>query len=336
VTLKIKIEVTSLNGNVNISGVTEPIVAQKVVDQVIRLHEGEASILGGIQDKQEQVNWSGIPGLSSIPILKYLFGSKDHTISDDELVFLIVPHIVRSQSLDRVNLRTIDTGPGQQSVELRHVPEEAPNSNPAPPPVSVPPPASPAALRVPPAHSTFGTVPAQSALAAAPALLAQMTAVANTNGNTASNAMTAPPAIPPPAGMVNLMLNPPGRPVAVGATFQVPIELTGGVNIASIPLQLQYDPARLSLVNVAPGDLLSRDGQAVALVHRDDGPGTLTVDVARPPGAAGVSGAGVACVLSFQARTAGQTVLAITRPGAVNSAQQQVPATGSRINITVQ
>jgi len=83
-----------------------------VVDQVIRLREGEASILGGLQDKQEAVNWSGIPGLSSIPILKYLFGSKDHTISDDELVFLVVPHIVRTQMLDMLNLRTVDTGSG--------------------------------------------------------------------------------------------------------------------------------------------------------------------------------------------------------------------------------
>ena len=50
-----------------ISGVTEPIISQRVVDQVIRLREGEASILGGIQDKQESVNWNGIPGLSAIP-----------------------------------------------------------------------------------------------------------------------------------------------------------------------------------------------------------------------------------------------------------------------------
>jgi len=84
VTLKIKIEVTSQSGSVTISGVTEPILSQRVVDQVIRLREGEASILGGIQDKQDMVSWTGIPGLSSIPVLKYLFGSKDHTISDDE------------------------------------------------------------------------------------------------------------------------------------------------------------------------------------------------------------------------------------------------------------
>ena len=100
-------------------GVTEPIISQRVVDQVIRLREGEASILGGIQNKQERTNWTGIPGLSAIPILKYIFGSKDHTIQDDDIVFVVVPHIVRSQELDQANLRVIDTGEGQ-SIELRH------------------------------------------------------------------------------------------------------------------------------------------------------------------------------------------------------------------------
>ena len=67
VTLKIKIEVSSQSGQVTISGVTEPIISQNIVDQVIRLREGEASILGGIQENQDQVSWNGIPGLSSIP-----------------------------------------------------------------------------------------------------------------------------------------------------------------------------------------------------------------------------------------------------------------------------
>ncbi len=64
VTLKINITVSSESGTSTISGVTEPIISQRVVDQTIRLREGEASILGGIQNTQESVNWSGIPGLS--------------------------------------------------------------------------------------------------------------------------------------------------------------------------------------------------------------------------------------------------------------------------------
>jgi general secretion pathway protein D len=343
VTLKIKIEVTSLNGNVTISGVTEPIVAQKVVDQVIRLREGEASILGGIQNKQDAVSWNGIPGLSSIPILKYLFGSKDRTISDDELVFLVVPHIVRSQTLDRTNLRTIDTGNGT-SIELRHVSANIPEgSNPAPAPQA--PPVRPAEPR-----PTVGVVPGQSALAAAPAALAQMSASADVNGQTAAKAVASPAAAPPGsaaaptapaplgasgAATVNVMFSPPGSPVAIGSTFQVPVVLTGGKDVASVPLQIQYDPARLSLVNVTPGDLLGRDNQAVALIHRDDGPGSITINAARPPGVAGVSGAGVVCVLSFQAKQAGDSQLSMTRAVAVTSAQQQLPARNSQVTIAV-
>jgi general secretion pathway protein D len=294
------------------------------------LREGEASILGGIQDKQDEVSWTGIPGLSSIPILKYLFGSKDHTISDDELVFLVVPHVVRTQSIEPVNLRTIDTGVGT-SIELRHVPSEGPGSNSAPPntrPVLPP----------PTAHPAVGTVPGESAMEAAPAALAQMSASADVNGNTAAAAVGGSPLAPynpPNTGGVSLALNSPPGPIAVGATFQVPVVLMGGKDIASVPLQVQYDPAKLSVVSVTEGDFLGRDGQAPGLSHRDDGQGLIFINTSRPPGTAGVSGAGVVCVLSFKAKAAGQSVLNITHPGVINSAQMPVTASSSQISIVV-
>jgi general secretion pathway protein D len=100
-------------------------------------------------------------------------------------------------------------------------------------------------------------------------------------------------------------------------------------------LQIQYDPARLSLVNVDKGDFLGQDGQAVALVHRDDGPGAIVLNASRPPGVAGVSGAGVVCVLSFQAKSAGESAITITRPGAVTSAQKSVQAQGAQVSVVV-
>jgi general secretion pathway protein D len=340
VTLKVKIEVTSQSGSVTISGVTEPILSQRVVDQVIRLREGEASILGGIQDNEEQQNWNGIPGLSSIPIIKYLFGSKDNTVKNDEIVFVVLPHVVRSQVLDQANLRAIDTGAGQ-SIDLRHNSQDGSGTNPA---SGAPPVVQPTALERP--H--LGTAPGSTAEAAAPALMAQMSAAAQ---NTAIPAAAALPPTPPPASTpasipapapaptpvagTSFTLNPPAGPLATGASFQVPVVLSGGTDIASVPIQLHYDPARISLVNVAAGDLLSRDGQAVALIHRDDGPGNITVVAARPPGAVGISGNGVVCVLTFQAKAAGDTTLSMTRAGAVNSAQQQVPAQTTQVNLTV-
>ena len=351
ITLKIKIEVTADTSSVTISGVTEPILSQRVVDQVIRLREGEASILGGIQEKQDQVSWTGIPGLSSIPVLRYLFGSKDHTITDDELVFLIVPHVVRQQSLDQDNLRTVDVGSGA-NIELRHVPAQQPA--PATPPAATPasnPPVTPAPVPTPShppvTHPNLGVVPGQSAAAAAPAALKQLDDSMNALGQTANaavanpssvapNSMAPNPAAPNPnsalAPGLRLAFNPPPGPVAVGATFQVPVVLSGGIDVASVPLQIHYDPAKLSLVNVGPGEFLGRDA---ALVHRDDGSGGLSISAARPPGIPGVNGSGIVCVLSFQAKAAGESALAITRSAVANSAQKPLPAQGAQLNIVV-
>jgi general secretion pathway protein D len=338
VTLKIKITVSAQSGSVTISGVTEPILSQRVVDQVIRLREGEASILGGIQDNQETQSWTGIPGLSSIPILKYLFGSKDHTIQKDEIVFVVVPHVVRGADIRPQDLRAIDTGTGQ-SIDLRHVANGAAPGAPE---------ARPTALDT--AHPTFGTVPGQSADAAAPAALAQMRASmqpsfaqpppmqaipAPVAQPGAANVQNQPQAAPAAAGPASFALNIPAAPVAVGSDFQVPVVLAGGTDVSSIPLQFHFDQTKLSLVNVSQGSFLNRDGQAAAVIHRDDGAGNLTVVTSRPPGSAGLSGGGVVCVLTFQAKAPGESSLAITQGSTVNSAQQQVAVQGASANIVV-
>jgi general secretion pathway protein D len=111
--------------------------------------------------------------------------------------------------------------------------------------------------------------------------------------------------------------------------------LNEGADVASVPLELKYDSNKLQLVSVEQGNFLNSDGKAVALVHRDDGPGDLTIVASRPPGSGGLSGSGVVCVLSFQAKASGDSLLEISRPAAVNSAQQQLPARGAQISIQV-
>jgi general secretion pathway protein D len=181
-------------------------------------------------------------------------------------------------------------------------------------------------------------------MAAAPAALAQLNASTDFSGQTAAVPATPPPSAAPapptaagiaPPANVNILFSPPSSPVAAGTTFQVPVVLTGGRDVASVPLQIQYDPAKLSLVNVTSGDLLARDNQAVGLVHRDDGPGNITINAARPPGVAGITGAGVVCVLSFQAKAPGESALSLTRGATITSAQQNLPAPATRVSIVV-
>jgi general secretion pathway protein D len=374
VTLKIKIEVSAESGTETISGVTEPIISQRVVDQTIRLREGEASILGGIQNKQEQNNWNGIPGLSAIPVLKYIFGSRDRLIQDDDIVFVVVPHIVRSQELDQANLRIIDTGSGQ-SIDLRHADQGDAASASVAPAATI----QPVAMQGQP----VGTVPGQSAVEAAPAMLAQLRSDMASSGGpqptaqsaaTAPNPASQPPVMQPPsqssaqsppptaspaasvqppattpaaassaqvpvaspaASGAAFALNPPLTPPASGATFQVPVVLNGASDVSSIALQLHYDPAKLQLVNVSSGSFLSSDGQAAPTIHTDQPAGNLVVGMSRPSGTHGITGSGVVCILTFQAKASGPSDLAITRASVVNGAQQQLPVSTAPASIVV-
>jgi general secretion pathway protein D len=123
----------------------------------------------------------------------------------------------------------------------------------------------------------------------------------------------------------------PAAQPKTGSTFQVAVRLTGGQNVFSLPLTMHYDSSKLSLLNVNTGDFLSRDGQPVALTHRDDGNGMLVMASSRPPGAAGVSGSGTVCILTFQAKAAGDASVSLVRAAAKNSTQQSTEIVGSQV-----
>lgn len=112
--------------------------------------------------------------------------------------------------------------------------------------------------------------------------------------------------------------------------------ISGAQNVYSVPVQMNYDPSKLQLVNVSNGGFLSQDGQAVALVKREDPPGTLQITAARPPGAGGVSGQGAVVTLTFQAKESGQTPLTITRGGARDPNLQAITVNGAQASVTVQ
>jgi general secretion pathway protein D len=153
----------------------------------------------------------------------------------------------------------------------------------------------------------------------------------------APNPGTTPGTNPGAQGTANFLFD-PGQITAVkGNTFVVNLIISGAQNVYSVPVQMNYDPAKLQLVNVSNGGFLSQDGQAVALVHREDETtGTLQITATRPPGAGGVSGQGNVVTLTFQAKASGQTPLTITRGGARDPGQQAITVNGAQASVTVQ
>src|ERR1700678_1800612 len=283
VTLKITMEISSVVGQSSIGGISQPIIGQKKVEHEIRLADGESSLIGGIFDDSQTKSLAGIPGLAQIPILRYLFGQVTQDHSSDETVFVITPHVIRGASVTDLNQRAIDIGTAN-SIQLR-----------------------------PMSHSVLAPAPApgQSSSNAAP-----QPAAPATNQQAVTQPAAGQSATPGLQGSPNFLFDPGQITAKKGDTFVVNLIMSGAQNVYSVPVQINYDPSKLQLVNVSNGGFLSQDGQAVALVKREDPAGTLQITASRPPGAGGVSGQGAIVTLTFQAKDSGQTPLTITRGGA--------------------
>jgi general secretion pathway protein D len=148
VTLKVSLDISQVVDHVDIAGISQPIIGQRKVEHVLRIREGEASLLAGLMQDQDTKSTSGVPGLASVPGLKWLFSSQSVTRDRGELLIALVPHIVRTPGITSVNLRTIAAGTEQVTkVSLTPRPEAAPRQSAAPGP---PPPGMPAALPQPP------------------------------------------------------------------------------------------------------------------------------------------------------------------------------------------
>src|SRR5437588_5477678 len=118
VTLKTSMVISNLKGSQTIGGITQPIISTRKVEHTIRLADGETNLLGGILEVSEQKTTSGTPFLGEIPILKFLFTSTSKEHVTNELVFLLIPHIVRGQELNDLNRRAYDVGTGG-AIDLR-------------------------------------------------------------------------------------------------------------------------------------------------------------------------------------------------------------------------
>lgn len=167
VTLKMSLEISSVTGQQDIGGITQPIIGQRRIDHETRLADGEVNLLGGILESQETQSLAGYPWISKIPILKYLFAQDQKQRTENEIIFAITPHIVRGQELTDENLRTVDVGTGAVT-ELRHK-EAGPaelaaqadkGEKPAPPTPSAPPtPTAPPAAAPPAAAGVSAPSP---------------------------------------------------------------------------------------------------------------------------------------------------------------------------------
>jgi general secretion pathway protein D len=310
--LKLSLDVSSVTGSSTIGGVTQPIISQRKIEHDIRLKEGEVNLLGGIFENQDTKSVEGLPGLAQLPFLKYLFSDQRTQRVENEIVFVLIPRIVRGQDVTELNTRAIDVGTAN-TIDIRRVSPKTVN------------PVTPA---------TQSPVQLQQQNPPAPAPTA--TGVQPQSSTAQTQASSSTPATANPGGPAQLRFEPGMAQPNVGSTFNVQLVVNNVNDLYSAPMQINFDPKMLQVTSVSAGDFLSRDGQPVALVHREDpSTGLISFTATRPPGTGGISGSGVLLTMTFQAKAPGQSSIVVTRPGGQSSTRAPITMSSANATITV-
>jgi len=150
VTLQLSIAITSISGT-GYGGL--PTFGNREIKTVIRLRDGETSLLAGLIRDDERRIMDGIPGLSDLPLVGKIFSHSQRQTEQTDIVLTLTPHIVRVLDLNESDLRPFKVG--RETVTLIDLPVAIPPQPPqsaepaAPAPAPAPPPATPPTATTP-------------------------------------------------------------------------------------------------------------------------------------------------------------------------------------------
>ena len=72
-----------------------PIIATRSATADVEVKSGEAAVIGGITEDMDNYLTNGIPGLHRIPILGYLFSTRQKNKDRTNLIIIVWPRIVK-------------------------------------------------------------------------------------------------------------------------------------------------------------------------------------------------------------------------------------------------
>ncbi len=96
VSLEVSQEVTEANTQ-TVLGTQQFVFTKRAAQTNVVANDGQTIVIGGLIQDNKEKNRSGIPFLSSIPVLGYLFGTTNNTSTKTEIIVLLTPHVIRNQ-----------------------------------------------------------------------------------------------------------------------------------------------------------------------------------------------------------------------------------------------
>jgi len=111
VTLKLTVEVSQLGDTVQVGPGQEAVtIGTRTITSVIRLRNGESSLLAGLIRKDTTSGSQEIPLLSDIPVLGRLFTNTKQQTKTTDLVLTLTPHIIRFPAIEEEDLAPVWVG----------------------------------------------------------------------------------------------------------------------------------------------------------------------------------------------------------------------------------
>jgi type II secretion system protein D len=98
VTLQIRQTNNSLGNSVNISGNSVPSILTQEINTEITVPNQSTVVIGGLIRDTTERSAGGLPWLSDIPVLGYLFGAVDKAKKREELIIMIQPTVVANDA----------------------------------------------------------------------------------------------------------------------------------------------------------------------------------------------------------------------------------------------
>jgi general secretion pathway protein D len=236
VAVKINLDVSSLGAQTRTSnGTVAYEVGTRNVNTVLRLRDGETQALMGLIRDDDVKTRAGIPFLGELPVLDHIFGTSKSDQRSRELVLLITPHIVRSNTPPDATLAEFWSG---TEARLR---SQGPFAVTADSAQAIP-------VRVEVGAPRPEGAPAPE------------------SARTAPSASSAAPAVP--ASLALSWTKPEG--VRAGKEFTVSLNGKGEGLLKGATVSMRYQPAELEVVAINDGGYFKRGGPDAQFTPRSE------------------------------------------------------------------
>ncbi len=347
VSMHVEIEISNVRSFVDLGGIDQPIIGQRTISHDIRIVEGEASILGGLNQSQVFKTKSGVPFLGEIPLLGRLFSVTKVEQNENEILIVLIPHIVRLPTIEDTNLKAVASGT-DQIFTVRY--KENGEAEGALPDQAIDTKAQREQAQRAVAQAAESAAPATPAVQPEPAPAPGVPSVLQQPGGAAL-----PPGVPQPQPQPEApQAVEPSAPAAAGtapslrfdnqaATLAPSQQVTLSVlidnaqQLFAAPLRIRYDNRVLTLTDVSKGDFLAGPELTDVIFSRNirNESGQAAVNLSRFPGTGGADGSGVLVTLTFQAVAPGESTVSVVPTGARTAEQQTLQMGAAQAKVTV-